>query len=154
MLGAAERPRAAAATVQIAGLDSAWRRAQAQVGDWRTVNVRLAGPPQAPWTITVDRGHGGQPQKRTTLTVDRVSGEIVRQETFADLSPGRRLRSWLRFAHTGEVYGLIGQTIAGIVSAGGVVLVYTGGALAWRRFWAWRSRRSRASGSALHSRAA
>ena len=35
---------------------------------------------------------------------------------------GRRLRTWLRFAHTGEVYGLVGQTIAGLVSFGGAVL--------------------------------
>ena len=46
----------------------------------------------------------------------------------------------LRFAHTGEVLGLPGQTIAGIASAGAVVLVYTGLALALRRFVAWRRR--------------
>jgi uncharacterized iron-regulated membrane protein len=49
----------------------------------------------------------------------------------------------MRFAHTGEVLGLPGQTVAGIVSAGAVVLVWTGFALAWRRFRAWLSRRSR-----------
>ncbi len=43
------------------------------------------------------------------------------RETFANLSAGRRLRSWLRFAHTCEIYGLTGQTVAGIVSAGGGV---------------------------------
>jgi hypothetical protein len=30
---------------------------------------------------------------------------------------------------------LIGQTIAALASAGGGVLVFTGLALAWRRFW-------------------
>ena len=34
-------------------------------------------------------------------------------EPFDRLSAGRRLRSILRFAHTGEVLGLAGQTIAG-----------------------------------------
>ena len=48
--------------------------------------------------------------------------------------PGRRLRSILRFAHTGEVLGIVGQTIAGIVSLGAVLLVYTGLALSLRRF--------------------
>ena len=61
--------------------------------------------------------------------------------TFADQTPGRRLRSWLRFAHTGEYYGLTGQTVAGLVSAGGVVLVWTGLALALRRLTAWIGRR-------------
>jgi uncharacterized iron-regulated membrane protein len=47
--------------------------------------------------------------------------------------------------HTGEYYGLIGQTIAMIVSAGAVVLVWTGLALTWRRFTAWRRRSPRAA---------
>jgi len=47
----------------------------------------------------------------------------------------------LRFAHTGEVLGLPGQTVAGLVSLGAAVLVWTGLALAWRRFRAWRGRR-------------
>ena len=60
-------------------------------------------------------------------------------------STGRQWRSWLRFAHTGEVYGLAGQTVAGLVSAGGVFLVWTGLALTLRRFAAWRRRRERAT---------
>jgi hypothetical protein len=47
---------------------------------------------------------------------------------------------WLRFAHTGEVYGIAGQTIAGGVSGGAVVLVWTGLALALRRLLNWRKR--------------
>jgi uncharacterized iron-regulated membrane protein len=75
--------------------------------------------------------------------VARVSGAVERCETFADQSRGRRLRSWLRFAHTGEYYGLAGQTIAGLVSAGGAVLVWTGIALALRRLLSWIGRRRR-----------
>jgi hypothetical protein len=48
----------------------------------------------------------------------------------------------MRFVHTGEYYGMIGQTVAGIVSLGGAVLVWTGIALALRRFNAWKRRRS------------
>ena len=48
----------------------------------------------------------------------------------------------MRFAHTGEVLGIPGQTIAGLVSAGGAVLVWTGMALAWRRLRSWRKRRA------------
>ena len=50
------------------------------------------------------------------------------------------MRSILRFAHTGEVLGFAGQTIAGLVSLGATLLVYTGLALSWRRFWSWRRR--------------
>jgi uncharacterized iron-regulated membrane protein len=66
----------------------------------------------------------------------------VSEESFADLTPGRRIRNVMRFAHTGEVLGIPGQTIAGVVSAGGAVLVWTGFALAWRRFRAWLRRRA------------
>jgi len=127
--------------LDVAGLDRAWSAAAADVPGWRSASVRLAGPADAPFVIAMDEGYGGQPQLRTTLTVDRATASIARRETFDDLGPGRRLRSWLRFAHTGEIYGLPGQTIAGLVSAGGAVLVYTGIALALRRWWAWMRRR-------------
>ncbi len=145
---AGDRPPTAAAPpaaatpepVSASGLNAAWSRAQAQVPAWRTITVRLSADSR-PLALTVDQGYGGQPQKRETLTIDRATVDIAKAETFADLSPGRRARSWLRFAHTGEFYGLAGQTLAGIVSAGGVVLVYTGFALAFRRFTAWIRRR-------------
>lgn len=127
--------------LDLRGLDAAWAAAQADVPGWRTIGARLGGPPSAPFVLTVDRGYGGQPQYRTTVTIDRASAAIQKRESFDDLGPGRRLRSWLRFAHTGEIYGLPGQTIAGLVSAGGAVLVYSGIALALRRGWAWMRRR-------------
>lgn len=122
------------------GLNAAWSRAQAQAPFWRTITVRLS-PAAKPLTLTLDEGYPGQPQKRQTLSIARATGEIVKAESFADLSAGRRARSWLRFAHTGEFYGLAGQTIAGLVSLGGGVLVYTGLALAWRRLASWTTRR-------------
>jgi hypothetical protein len=53
------------------------------------------------------------------------------------------VRSILRFAHTGEVLGSLGQTIAGLVTLGAVFLVYTGLALTLRRFLKWTRRRRR-----------
>jgi uncharacterized iron-regulated membrane protein len=127
------------------GLDASWRTVQQQIPAWRTMTTRLAASVKAPIVLTVDEGYGGQPQKRTTLTVDRATATVAKAESFENLSAGRRLRSWLRFAHTGEVYGLTGQTIAGLASAGGAVLVYTGIALALRRLAAWISRRRESS---------
>ena len=140
---AAAQPRQdrAPATYSSDRLDAAWSAAQAVNPRWRTITTRLSPSASAPVILTVDEGYAGQPQKRATITVDRASGSIAKVETFQDLSPGRRVRSWLRFAHTGEIYGLAGQTVAGLVSAGGAVLVYTGIALALRRFAAWMARR-------------
>ena len=91
----------------------------------------------------------------TVALVDNHKSElnsfsIVRRAKWfvGNLSPrtraGRQLRSILRFAHTGEVAGIAGQTIAGLVSTGGAVLVITGLALAIRRFRAWVAGRSKA----------
>lgn len=127
-------------TVSFDGVNAGWDLATARVAAWRTISLRLAGD-RAPLVYTIDTGYGGQPDKRGTLTVNRATGEAEKWETFEALSTGRRLRSWLRFAHTGEIYGIAGQTIAGLVSLGGAVLVYTGLALAWRRLAGWMGRR-------------
>src|SRR5688572_20925209 len=125
----------------VEGLNASWAAAIAEVPAWRTITTRLAANTTAPLVLTVDEGYGGQPQKRNTLTFDRTTGAVIKNETFDQLSAGRRARSWLRFAHTGEFYGLAGQTIAGLASAGGMFLVYTGLALATRRLFAWLRRR-------------
>jgi uncharacterized iron-regulated membrane protein len=96
----------------------------------------------APLVFTIDRGHGGQPQYRATLTLDSASGKVLTMETFEDQPAGRRFRSMLRFAHTGEYWGIAGQTMAGLTSAVACVLVWTGFSLAWRRLITWRRRSS------------
>ncbi|HET7229486.1 MAG TPA: PepSY domain-containing protein, partial [Longimicrobium sp.] len=100
-----------------------------------------------PVAFNIDRGDGGQPQKRASLSLDRRTGAVVKWEPFPTQKPGRRMRSILRFAHTGEVLGLFGQTLAGLASAGAALLVWTGIALAWRRYRAWLARK-RVSGAA------
>jgi uncharacterized iron-regulated membrane protein len=123
------------------GLNGLWDRAEQQVSGWRTINLRLPQSGNAPLAFAIDRGDGGQPHLRSTLTLDRESGRVVSYDDFSTLSTGRRIRNVMRFAHTGEVLGIPGQTIAGLVSLGGAVLVWTGTALALRRFSAWRARR-------------
>jgi len=123
-------------------LDAQLARAEQQLAGWRAITLRVPTTDAAPVVFTIDQGTGGQPHKRGTLTLDRATGSVVKWEPFSSNSPGRRLRTILRFAHTGEVLGLPGQTIAGVASAGGAVLVYTGLALSLRRFLSWRRRRA------------
>jgi uncharacterized iron-regulated membrane protein len=135
------------------GVDALLARATQQVPDWRTITLRLPLPEDEPVGFAIDQGSGGQPQLRSTLTLDRRTAAVVNWETFAAGTPGRRLRTWMRFIHTGEALGLPGQTIAGVVSGGAVFLVYTGLALSLRRFLAWVARASAASaGSSKTSR--
>ena len=134
----------APAQAGLAGLNGLLVRASQQEHDWRSINVRIPDSPAAPVAFAIDRGDGGQPQLRSTLTLDRA-GAVVSYDTFSAQSPGRQLRSVMRFAHTGEVLGLPGQTIAGMATAGSVVLVWTGIALALRRGRAWLTRRAKAA---------
>jgi uncharacterized iron-regulated membrane protein len=115
--------------------------ADAHAADWNILGLRLPATPGGPLVATIDRGDGGQPHLRGTLTINSASGEVQSWAPFSDQTPGRQMRSILRFAHTGEAGGLTGQTIAGLVSAAAVVLVYTGLALSWRRLTAWIRRR-------------
>lgn len=125
-----------------ASLEDLFTVATTQEPDWRIVTLRMPEATSASVAVTVDRGDGGQPHLRDTLTLDRTSGAVLERARFTDQTPARQTRSLLRFAHTGEAAGPIGQTIAGLACVAGAVLVYTGVSLSWRRFLAWRRRRA------------
>jgi uncharacterized iron-regulated membrane protein len=135
--GDAEGP----ADLSFDGVDTLFARAEQQAEGWKTITLTMPDSNSKPVIFLIDQGMGGQPHLRSTLTLDRQTAEVVKWETFAGFSTGRQLRTWLRFIHTGEAGGFVGQTIAGIASAGACVLVWTGLALSWRRFRAWRGRR-------------
>lgn len=114
-------------------IDKLIKVAVSHVPGWQTVSFRLPNPSDRMVTLSVDAGTGGQPQKRVQFTLNRLSGTIERAEDFTSNNAGRRLRIIARFLHTGEILGVIGQTIAAVASLGGVVLVWTGISLAIRR---------------------
>lgn len=94
------------------------------------------GRNRAPVAITV-KEHGAWPSfASVNLTLNPFTGEVLRKETFSDYNLGRKVRSWTRFLHTGEALGNAGQVVAGVASLLSLVLVWTGFALAWRRFFA------------------
>ena len=107
---------------------------------WRSIMIRIPESLHDPVLVAVDRGTGRQPSKSEDLLFDRVTGELVERAGYPTFSRGHKIRRWLRFAHTGEVYGVIGQSIAGIVSLGVAFMVWTGLAMSWRRFFGSASR--------------
>jgi uncharacterized iron-regulated membrane protein len=138
------RAGGARAEISLAGLDRALQTAQSQVPGWRSVSLRVPTAPDAPFSFSVDPSSGARrPSTRAQVVVDRRSGELVRFEPYATQPRGQKARGWLRFIHTGEAFGAFGQTVAGLASAGAVMLVWTGLSLALRRFAAFRARRSR-----------
>ncbi|MCC7010240.1 MAG: PepSY domain-containing protein [Acidobacteria bacterium] len=150
MPGATERAQPAPSIGS--GVDDLVARAMQFQPGWQMLALRVPASERAPVVFTIDQGDAGQPNRRGTLTLDASTGAVQKWEDFSAQTPGRRMRTWLRFAHTGEIYGFTGQTIAGLVSAGGAVLVYTGLALALRRFLAWRKRIAKKPGFAVEQR--
>ena len=110
-------------------------KAGAETPDWRTLTIDLPASVHDPVVVAVDRGTGRQPSRSEDLLFDRATGELVARAGYPTFSRGFKIRRWLRFAHTGEVYGVIGQSIAGITSLGVAVMVWTGLAMSWRRFF-------------------
>jgi uncharacterized iron-regulated membrane protein/flavodoxin len=125
-------------TASAASFDGLLARAQEQVPGWVTIMLRL--PPRGDGSVTalIQGPDAFHPFQRSQLTLDRASGDVVKWEPYANNSAGRKLRTWVRALHTGEAFGFVGQTVAGIASLGGCFLVWTGLAMAWRRFHSWR----------------
>jgi uncharacterized iron-regulated membrane protein len=84
----------------------------------------------------------GPPFTAVQITLDPVTGAVLQREGYGDYSRGRKLRTWLRFLHTGEALGWGGQFVAGLASLGTTLLVWTGLSLAIRRLLRWRPGRS------------
>jgi PepSY-associated TM region len=147
-----EAPPAGTARVPVESLVA---EAMRRVPGWRELSVRFdpaggAGRPAA--VMILVKEEGAWPLFASVqLWADPFSGQVLREERFADQSPGRKVRTWLRFLHTGEALGRPGQVVAGTASLGAALLVWTGLALALRRLLrSWRSRertdRERSSG--------
>jgi uncharacterized iron-regulated membrane protein len=108
--------------------------------NWKTITLNVVPNESSPVQVTVDAGTGGQPQKRAQYLLNGKTGAVLKTTTFADGSLGQRLRSFVRFGHTGEWGGLSGQLIAAIASLAACFLVYTGLSLSIRRLLASRKR--------------
>ncbi len=132
------------------GLDALFAQARGQVPAWKSISVRLGGgggarggeAPKGPQALTFSiREPDAWPRfAAAQVTLDPFTGAVLRKETFGDYNLGRQVRSWMRFLHTGEALGVLGQLLAAVASLGGAVLVWTGFALAWRRFFPRRQR--------------
>jgi uncharacterized iron-regulated membrane protein len=128
------RPKA----VDLTSLDRFYAAAQAETvrvaPRWQSISVRLPLSKKEPVAFAVDEGNGARPDKRSQLMLDPLTAALVEHKTYAKQEAGQQARGWLRWIHTGEAGGIAGQLVAMLASAAAVVLVWTGIALALRRF--------------------
>ena len=119
-----------------ASLQQFFDTAVAQVPEWQRVTLPLStrGPRVE---VAVEIRSEERRAPRRTVVLDAADASVIEIQgangPSVPASSGQEARTWFRFAHTGEQYGVVGQTIAGLASLAACFLVYTGLALAWRR---------------------
>ena len=123
----------------LTGLDTLLTQVQQTHPSWRSISLRMPQAPGGPLPLMLDRGGRGQPHLRTMLNLDLSKQSILLSpDDFQQQNLGRRLRMYARFLHTGELFGFLGQTLAALCTLAALLLVWTGFALAWRRFFGQR----------------
>ncbi len=110
--------------------------------DWQSMTITMPTARDTTITFVLAAGNTYRPDLRTTVLLDPATAAPRAVRSYGSLSTSRKIRAWYRFGHTGEVFGLFGQTVATLASLGGVMLVWTGISLALRRFAAWRRRKA------------
>ncbi|NJM38368.1 MAG: PepSY domain-containing protein [Akkermansiaceae bacterium] len=98
--------------------------------------LKFSSPKSAePLKVFVAGSHRGRPDLRSEFTVDLATAQLLSTKDFSSDSPAKRAMSWGRWIHTGEAGGWIGQSIAAFACVATLVLIYSGFALSWRRFF-------------------
>ena len=111
--------------------------------EWQSITITIPPRPDSALQFAVAEGNTYRPDLRHQYFFEASTAQLVRTSNYDSLSTSRKIRAWYRFGHTGEVFGVSGQLIATLASLAGVVLVYTGFALSWRRLTAFLRRRRR-----------
>lgn len=129
-----------------ANLDSLWSAAASQSPGWKSISLRLPLTKEA--SFTIDEGKDWNIFGRASLTLDAANASVIKWEPYAEKNSASQIRTWMRFTHTGESFGIVGQIVGFIACICGAFLVYTGFALAFRRLGAYIRRRSNADQAA------
>jgi uncharacterized iron-regulated membrane protein len=130
--GAGGGEERAAGPVSLTGLNAGFAAVKSSNADWRTIQISM--PRGTTANFAVSQSHRGRPDLRKTLTVDLTNGQVVKTESMESQTLGRKIRTWVRWIHTGEAFGWVGQIVTGLSALSAVILVWTGFALTWRRF--------------------
>jgi uncharacterized iron-regulated membrane protein len=138
VLGPAQAPtRPAASAEATTGWPGWMQRVQQQHPGWRSIQFHGGVKPNQEGVAALTIKYGTQRQFTRSLDVklDTRSGQIIEERGWSSGDGSTRARSIARLGHTGEFFGNWGQLLGLIACLAGLVLVYTGFALSWRRFF-------------------
>ncbi len=115
--------------------------ARAAFRDWQSLRLVLPDPTSsAPVSLGITLPDHMPSRAYVPAELDPFTGEILQATRFQDRSAGLQARVWIRFLHTGGAFGLTGKIVATLATAASLVLIYTGFALSWRRFFPRKTR--------------
>lgn len=100
--------------------------------DWHSMWLEF-GRESGVTRFYIDESLGNNYSVAYALYLNNETGEVLRTKHGNDWSKGAQAWGVARFLHTGEYFGIVGQTIAGLASLAACFLVYTGFTLSWRR---------------------
>jgi uncharacterized iron-regulated membrane protein len=123
-----------------AGIDALLQRAAVKDPHWKSISFALPEEKEKNVAFTIDEGAGNRPSERGTLLLARRDGREVRWAPFLIQSRAQRWRSEVKYLHTGEIFGLVGQIVVLLAVMAALVQVATGFGMAWKR---WRGRQDR-----------
>jgi uncharacterized iron-regulated membrane protein len=140
VLGPSQPPTkpAATANAEPATTWPGWmQRVQQQYPGWRSIHLQNGGSPNQNGVVSLSVKYGTPRQTTRALDIkfDTRSGQIIEERGWSSGENSLRARSIARLGHTGEFFGNWGQFLGLIACLAGLVLVYTGFALSWRRFF-------------------
>ncbi|HVZ79733.1 MAG TPA: PepSY-associated TM helix domain-containing protein [bacterium] len=119
---------------QAAGWDAWATAAKIQSPGWRAISLRL--PRKEGDKVMSFIQEGDSPYRRSVLSLEPDTAAVAKWEPYAEQKAGRKLRGLMKPLHIGEALGFPGQTLTAFAALGTVWMVWTGLAMAWRR---WRS---------------
>lgn len=129
-------------TARVSSLDSLLARAKARCAEWKAITIFMPRQESDAVHFTIDMSGYEGFGKVAVLALGRT-GKVF-SYTPAGYTPAGRgaitPSAFIRFGHTGEAWGVAGQTVAGLSSLGGVMLVWTGITLSLRR---WQARKTK-----------
>lgn len=125
---------------RFSGLDPLMDRARQQAPGWKGIALEIPDSATDPVGFTIDMSGYDGVGKSAELELDR-SGKVL--SFTAAGSEAATAKSFIRYGHTGELWGVPGQTLAGLASLGGIFLIWTGVSLSLRRLRSWRSRQAK-----------
>jgi uncharacterized iron-regulated membrane protein len=119
----------------VLSLDDLLARAKQQSAGWKSITLYVPSEDSDPVHFAIGMKEYIGIGTIAGLALDRSGGVVyfTHAGTEGLLTPPM----FIRYGHTGEVWGVLGQTVAAGASLGGVILVCTGLVLSFRRWRVW-----------------